>query len=53
MTTPMIGKASLCNILPLVQNLAAGWAVQTAQQGKQCCLTAPGGAKDGIHFTLL
>ena len=53
MTAPVIGKAGLCNVLSLVQNLTAGGAVQTAQQRQQRCFPAPGGAEDGVHFTLL
>ena len=50
MTAPVIGKAGLCNVLPLVQNLTAAGAVQTAQQGQQRGLAAPGGAEDCVHL---
>ncbi len=42
-----------CNIFALVQNLAAAGAVQTARQGQQRGLAAPGGAEDGVHPALL
>ena len=53
MTAPVIGKASLSNVLTLVQNLAAAGAVQTSQQGQQRGLATPGGAEDSVHLALL
>ena len=53
MAAPVIGKAGFGNVLALIQNLAAAWAVQTAQQGQKRGLATPGGAEDGVHLALL
>ncbi len=52
MTAPVAGKAGLCDVLALVQNLAATGTVQTAQQGQKRGFPAPRGAADGVHFAL-
>ncbi len=53
MTAPVIGKAGLCNVFPLVQNLTTGGTVQAARQRQQRGLAAPGGAEDCVHLAPL
>ena len=52
MVFPVVGKASLGNVLPIKVDLAAAGAVQATNQGEQGGFAAAGWPQDGVEFAL-